>query len=140
VLTPTVSHWNGTTWTATGVNGAAYGALSAVTCATATACWAVGADSAAGHPVVATGDGAAWTAGGVASTNGALTGVSCPTSTGCWAVGYRNSGLIGQTLAAGYGGGAADPEPVVPEAPYLPLLLLGGVLLGTVVVRRSARA
>ena len=103
-----VEHWDGTQWSIVsspnGDNGSLAGNfLYAVSCASASECWAVGntVDTSSGSSITQTlielWDGTQWSV--VASpnpgaTNNFLTGVTCASALECWAVGYHQ----GQTL------------------------------------------
>jgi hypothetical protein len=86
--------WNGTSWTAQAVPGPAgakTASLTKVSCATATACEAVGGSSAGAY--TAAWNGTAWSAQSVlpvpsGSVSDTLLGVACTSATACTAVGY----------------------------------------------------
>lgn len=101
--------WNGTRWRiqhAIVPHGAASGTLFAVSCASATACTAVGSASgkAAGLSVnlAEAWNGTSWRVQAIAdpsgSTGGSLHGVSCTSRSACTAVGYYNN-AAGRELA-----------------------------------------
>jgi hypothetical protein len=104
--TPLAEQWNGTSWTLQStptLPGA--GVLEHVTCATASACTAVGWGGADGA-LVEHWDGTAWTIQPTPNPpGGTLSGVSCTTATACTAVGsYTNSSGTEVTLAENYSG------------------------------------
>ena len=136
-----IERWDGTSWTIVGSSNPQDTLLSGVTCVSAAECWAVGSRSVDGElqTLIEQWNGTSWASGGAPNAAGsrdnALSAVAC-TAESCWAVGHRNVGLIAQTLTAQYGGFTADP--VVPEAPYLPLLVVAGGGLAVAVTRRRA--
>jgi hypothetical protein len=98
---PVIEQWNGSAWSmvpSPATDGA--GALSSVTCLSATDCWAVGEVVASGDaefasPLTEQWDGSAWSV--VPSPNGTIDGfqigtglnsVACASASDCWAVGY----------------------------------------------------
>lgn len=118
-----ITRWDGTSWTIVESPDASsnYVFLKGVTCATATACWAVGYVFVDGHhrTLVERWDGAAWTISASpnshATQNNFLIGVSCPSPSECWASGYHydDSGIF-RTLTVRYG--ASEPPNTAPIA------------------------
>ena len=94
---PVIEHWNGTAWAAQTPaqlpSGVQSGALSSVSCASATACTAVGegTDSSQGEvPIIQAWNGTTWVAQQAADTSGTeLSAVSCPAPAVCTAVGAQ---------------------------------------------------
>jgi hypothetical protein len=93
--------WNGTSWAVRptpGPTGAQNSGLSAVSCAIATACSAVGYAGTSGAlvPLAERWSGAGWTIQAIpkpaGAVNSVLTGVSCTSATACTAVGYSDGG------------------------------------------------
>jgi len=110
-----IERWNGSTWS-TVVGPVAGGNLSAVSCPTATRCFAVGRQ--VSGTLIDQWDGASWST--VASPNPAgtqieLNGVSCWSVNRCIAVGDRRSGSTTKTLVERWDGVAwhidASPNP-----------------------------
>jgi hypothetical protein len=91
--TPYTEWWNGSTWNAAAVAPpqTTAAALSGVSCASATACLAVGwAQPAAGGarvPLIETWDGTSWSVTAGSARPGSLSAVSCITASSCVAVG-----------------------------------------------------
>ncbi len=124
-VSPLAELWNGSSWTVQSTPGLG-GALSAVSCASATACTAVGNSS--GAPLAESWNGSTWTsetvpvpAGGQSAT---LSGVSCTAANTCSAVGaYTNSSGTGVTLAERWNGTSwtiqPTPNPAGAQASYL---------------------
>jgi kumamolisin len=78
-------------------SGAVQPALNGVSCASATACTAVGFDSATRDAVVERSNGADWTVQPTPTpSGGALTGVACPNASTCIAVGASSSGALAE--------------------------------------------
>ena len=99
---PLVEHWSGAAWstepTATSTPSGWSGWLSAVSCASRTACVAVGlsySDRAQPGPLAERWDGSSWSIERVPHLGNAeaLDGVSCASSTDCLAVGYGRSSV-----------------------------------------------
>jgi hypothetical protein len=106
-----IEHWNGTTWSiVTSPNAQGNGALSGVTCSSASDCWAVGVHYISSVDVDKTliehWNGTAWSI--VASPNTSatqdnnLSDVTCASASNCWAVGQS----FGQTLTEHWNGTA----------------------------------
>ena len=101
VYTILIERWNGSRWRVATSSGAALkdAALSAVSCASTSSCWAVGA-AALGttkhEPITEHWNGRKWSltvlAEPAGTTDAALFGVSCPTAARCWAAGAVNPG------------------------------------------------
>ncbi len=98
VQQPLIEHWNGTAWTIIALpntSGAQDNySLGAVTCTSASDCWAVGFyrlhNEAAAQPLIEHWDGTAWTI--IASPRNGdsgdnLVGVTCASTSDCWVVG-----------------------------------------------------
>ena len=91
-----IEHWDGTSWAivpSPNVGTTHHNTLSAVTCASATNCWAVGTSNngSVNQTLIERWNGTSWAI--VASPNsGALSntlkGVTCSSGSDCWAVGY----------------------------------------------------
>jgi hypothetical protein len=107
VFQPLIEHYSGSGWSVVpSPDPGSGGDLTAVTCPTATDCWAVGttggeeeASASWTSPLIEHYQGDGWT---LASTpgigSGGLTGVACSNSDGCWAVGHSGSGSGAQPL------------------------------------------
>ena len=131
-----MEHWDGVSWTlvaSPNTNSTQYNYLTAVTCATASECWAVGAysNSTNNQTVIERWDGTSWTLVTSPDANttqdNVLYSVACETASACGAVGKYfdpDTGVF-QTLAAEYVGA---PMVQVPETPWTPLLLFIGML------------
>jgi hypothetical protein len=103
-----IEHWDGTSWTiVTSPNSlpTQFNYLDAVTCTSASNCWAVGSHSDAFtmQTLIVRWDGTSWAV--VTSPNtlptqlNYLSGVTCSSASSCWSVGqYLNSDSIYQTL------------------------------------------
>ncbi len=127
---PLVEAWNGTSWALVAAPtpaGATYAELSAVTCISATDCFAVGvADP--GVPLIEHWDGTAWTitpsptpAG---STFSQLNGVACPSASVCFAVGSASTSTTTSTLLEQWNGTTwAVVASPVPSGAVTPVLL-----------------
>ncbi len=108
-----IEHWNGGTWSVVSSPdvGTSSNLLNAVTCATGTACWAVGGyqnTSGTLRTLVERWSGTAWsvvTSPSPAASDNELSGVACAAVASCWAVGY-GVGTSGpaQTLAERWNG------------------------------------
>ena len=99
-----VLQWDGSSWTVGSIPGATApydgSTLGAVTCTSASSCWAVGTEtSSSGSPApqafVTQWNGAAWSASSMPTAPG-LSSVSCTSSSACWAAGPNSA-----TSAAG---------------------------------------
>ncbi len=110
-----VERWNGTSWTiqsAPNPTGATYPQLQGVSCASATACTAVGYYDNASYDqvtLVERWNGTSWaiqsTPNPTGATSSHLQGVSCTSATACTAVGdYRNSSYEDLVLAERWNG------------------------------------
>jgi photosystem II stability/assembly factor-like uncharacterized protein len=78
----------GSTWNNENLTSSGLGSLSAISCASSTACWALAIDGSGTQVVLATTDGwNTWTTQNVPSDTGSLGAISCPTTSDCWAVG-----------------------------------------------------
>ncbi len=92
---PWMLHWDGSTWSGSAQadpQSPTGAALTGVTCAASTDCWAVGSTmNAAGHfsePLAERWDGATWSVVPTpTSNNGTLNNVTCLSASACWAVG-----------------------------------------------------
>ena len=102
-----IEHWDGNLWTivsSANVSPAHDDVLYAVSCASASECWAVGTyniPAQAPQTLIERWDGASWTI--VTSPNNSsqyhfLSGVTCASANDCWAVGYYFAGTAYQTL------------------------------------------
>jgi hypothetical protein len=104
-----VERWNGITWSiiaSPSTTPTRDNFLQAVTCVSASDCWAVGASSVnfngytKGKTLTMHWDGTAWAI--VASPNSmdwdTLADVTCTSTSNCWAVGYNRNDYIGATL------------------------------------------
>lgn len=100
VQQPLVLEWSGGTWTQQSAPlpaGATTGQLSGVSCASGSACVAVGSftDATGQKPLALAWNGSSWSAMTAANPSGVtgagLSGVSCTSSTACTAVGSSNS-------------------------------------------------
>jgi len=113
---PLVEHYSGGAWSVAGAPApAAGGSLSAVTCAGADDCWAVGATGGleqlggpGSSPLIEHYAGGSWTVVSAAPPSGAagLDAVTCAGAGGCWAAGYAGAYLSAQPLVLRYRGGA----------------------------------
>jgi hypothetical protein len=114
-ISPLAEHWNGTSWAVEATvdpSGAPYSELNAVSCPTATSCFAVGYYEDSSHVDAALAErwnGASWVIESTPSPTGAidsqLNSVSCPTAASCFAVGfYENSSNVDLTLAEHWNG------------------------------------
>ena len=99
-----IEHWDGTAWTvvtsptAPSITGPVANYLNAVTCVSASDCWAVGQYNAVGgrvgefQPLIEHWDGTAWNIVTSPSANTSdgnyLNGVTCTSQSDCWSVGY----------------------------------------------------
>src|SRR5207249_3824675 len=91
-----IERWDGSSWTivsSPNVTGNTYIYLNAVTCASASQCWAVGdyAAGSAGQTLIERWDGSSWTIvsspPNTSSDAYNLFGVTCESASDCWAVG-----------------------------------------------------
>jgi hypothetical protein len=112
---PLIERWNGSAWSSDSAPGT--GDLSAVACASAAQCFAVG-ETTGGVGLIERWDATAWTVmahpnAGVA--NGILNAVACASATTCFAVGaYRSSNAGGNVTLIEHGPGtswAITPSP-----------------------------
>jgi hypothetical protein len=115
ILVTLAESWNGTAWTIQSTpdpSGAESSVLYGVSCASATACTAVGTfenDSGSSVSLAETWNGTAWkvktTPNPAGATDDILVGVSCPSATACSAVGaYADSAGAAETLAEYWNG------------------------------------
>ena len=85
-----IEQWDGHTWiivASTNGNATQDNVLDKVTCASSSACWAVGSD---GQTLIEAWTGGAWTTAAspdVGTATNTLSGLTCPSSMDCWAVG-----------------------------------------------------
>jgi hypothetical protein len=114
---PIADYWNGSRWTAGRGAAAGTGAgFAAVSCSTASNCYAVGGYSAKNGdflPLIEHWNGRAWSRQNApvpaATSFGELTGVSCPSVKFCVAVGTDGNGVLIERLTAG-GWSRATPK------------------------------
>ena len=115
-----IEHWDGSAWTivaSPNTSANRFNYLQAVTCVSASDCWAVGYyDPGSGvyQTLIERWNGSTWTI--VSSPNPPITqgtflqGVACVSASDCWAVGYYNTGAAAnplyQTLIAHWDGSA----------------------------------
>jgi hypothetical protein len=121
--------WNGTTWAvqrASEPPGTTQSALSAVSCASATACTAVGysinSRTGLSEPLAETWNGTEWTIQGSATPlgGGRFNAVSCTSTTACTAVGYIGGGT--RTLAETWNGTSWTIQPTLSPDKYANVL------------------
>jgi hypothetical protein len=102
-----IERWNGTSWTIVPSPNAQGNALSSVTCASASECWAVGSH-------IERWNGNSWTVFDSPSptTNGVhpLNGVTCASASECWAVGYYTDTGAARTLIEQYTANVAPAQ------------------------------
>ena len=112
--------WNGTTWTiqpTANPTGATASFLSAVSCASASACTATGYYLASGtyQTLAENWNGTSWTVQPTVNPSGAtagfLLGVSCTSASACTATGYYTTGASELTLAEDWNGAAWAVQP-----------------------------
>ena len=108
-----VEAWNGSTWSITASPNASTNRdnqLTGISCASPTACVAVGdySNGSHGQTLVETWDGSAWSLASSPNTspmqNNQLSGVTCTSPTACVAVGSYFNGTNGQTLVETWNG------------------------------------
>ncbi len=109
-----ILRWNGTTWSLVASPNTSItqeNVLRSVTCASASACWAVGYFNAgsAYQTLIARWNGTAWSIttspNTLALQTNILNDVTCTSATDCWAVGYYRSSLaVNQTLVQRWNG------------------------------------
>ena len=96
-----LEHWDGTTWSimrSPDLTGFTYSRLHAVSCASATSCFAVGeggTSKGVGTTLIERWNGTTWsvmTTASITGPDGTLEGVSCPSPTTCFAVGRAPNG------------------------------------------------
>ena len=115
-------HWNGSKWSIVkSPNPAKYSNLAAVSCATATSCYAVGsaAPSQPGYKgplqsMIVHWNGSAWTrvtSADPSAPHNTLAGVSCPSTSSCVAVGDSRTGSVDHTLVKRLTGNTWSIEP-----------------------------
>ena len=108
-----IERWDGASWAIVSSPNSFItqrNALAAVTCVSASNCWAVGAyfNGSVDQTLIERWDGTAWSI--VSSPNtlitqdNALTAVTCTAASDCWAVGYHFNGSISQTLVERWDG------------------------------------
>ena len=108
-----IQRWNGTSWSivaSPNAVGTLFSFLSAVTCASASDCWAVGYyyNELNAQTLIEHWDGTSWSV--VLSPNSSLTqdnllsGVTCVSGSECWAIGFYHSGSAWQTLIQRWNG------------------------------------
>ena len=139
-----VERWDGTSWTMSAYT-TQRAFLFGVTCVSELDCWAVGDTFVTGtssttyQTLIERWDGASWaivpspntvTQGESPVQGDFLFGVACPDASTCWTVGDGGNLNQGQTLAEEYG----SPSAQVPEAPWVPFLVLAGA--GILATRR----
>jgi hypothetical protein len=114
-----VLEWNGSVWAQVSSpspgGGTADNGLDAVTCASATDCWAVGQTNPRPDvaPLILHWDGSSRTQSLMPALVGTLSGVTCTSSTACWAVGYvRTTGTGSDFLALAWNGSSWQQEPL----------------------------
>jgi hypothetical protein len=107
-----IEHWDGTAWAivnSPNTSATESNFLSAVTCASASDCWAVGdyfGGSGIAQTLIERWDGTSWTIVNSPNTSNTLSnflfGVACAASSDCWTVGNSDTGAIAQTLIERY--------------------------------------
>jgi len=114
-----IEHFNGKAWSiisSPNIGTARNNQLAAITCTTATNCWAVGAYNGGSdaQTLIEHFNGAGWTI--VSSPNTStgqrnlLLSVTCAATTDCWSAGYYNNGTRDQTLIEHFNGTAWKVE------------------------------
>ena len=102
-----IEHWNGTSWTIVASPNTSItqsNTLAAVTCTSASDCWAVGyySNGSANQTLTEHWDGISWAIVNSPNTSitqqNALAGVACESASNCWAVGSYLVGVAYQTL------------------------------------------
>jgi hypothetical protein len=124
--------WNGTAWSIHSTpnpSGALFSQLSGVSCASSTACIAVGVSQSTGQPspLAEAWNGSAWTLQSVplpsGSTGAYFSGVSCTSASACTAVGVAFTSTAKVTLAEVWNGSSwtvqTTPNPTGATASYL---------------------
>lgn len=113
-----IMHWDGASWSivpSPNYTSNAPNNLFAVTCSSATDCWAVGAYNVNGveqvtQTLIVRWDGTSWSlvpsANTSATEHNLLYGVSCVSGSDCWAVGYYDTGTTYKTLIQRWNGAA----------------------------------
>ena len=123
--TPTIEHWDGTTWSVTAnPEIPASAALESIACASPTSCVAVGR---AGQTLIEQWDGATWSVVAnphpAKARSGYFVGVACTSATNCFAVGTSYDGTNTQPLIERWNGTAwlivANPGPTSTTLPVL---------------------
>lgn len=125
---PLAERWNGHAWVVQPTPrpaGASLGGLTAVSCATATSCLAIGTIPAVGFsmgtPLAESWDGSAWTLqsipGPPGSTGTLMTGLSCASPASCVATGYYSTGPLTFHALAEYWNGSAWTIQSTPASP-----------------------
>jgi len=123
---PLAAIWNGTSWSLTTVpivSGSGGTALSAVTCASTTACTVVGSYISSGTPLptAASYNGSRWTLQSVPTPRNAaatfLSGLSCTSSSACTTVGYATDSLGNVFAVAERWNGTSWSEQTLAAAP-----------------------
>ena len=131
-------HWNGSKWSIVkSPNPAKYSKLTAVSCATAKNCYAVGStapsvkSTATMQTLIVHWNGSAWTrvtsADPSSAPHNTLLGVSCPSATSCVAVGDSRTGAVDHTLVKRLTGNTWSIEPSPDPAGALEASLHGVV-------------
>ena len=87
-----IEHWDGSSWTivsSPNTDTTQNNALNAVTCASASQCWAVGDPT-----LIEKWNGTRWSIVSFPQSDATLTGVTCTSTSDCWAVGYSSATVI----------------------------------------------
>ncbi|HEY1914198.1 MAG TPA: hypothetical protein VGH27_01365 [Streptosporangiaceae bacterium] len=116
---PLAAQWNGERWAVQQppVPSSASASLTAVSCASASSCTAVGQRSLGGtRPLAEVWNGHAWTEQTVGPAGGGLTGISCVSAISCTAVGDVTNSSGGAALADRWNGSTWAVQPTATPA------------------------
>jgi hypothetical protein len=108
-----IAHWNGSAWTivpSPNTPPDQDNILSAVTCASATDCWAVGSSDNYSEALIERWDGASWSIVSAPQAGSILNTVTCVSASDCWAAGpYYTPNPPAQTLLMHWDGNSWTP-------------------------------
>jgi hypothetical protein len=122
-----IAHWNGTSWSIVSSPNTSPNEdniLSAVTCVSPTACWAVGSSNNYSKALIERWDGSSWTMAPAPQLGSILNAVTCSSASDCWAAGpYYTPNPPAQTLLTHWDGtswaAVASPNTGAKDSNYL---------------------